>query len=94
MVTSFSVPDGYLIGMGRNPGEEWNATHIYKEEGKGEDYQLTPMCIYGWNRSDGDRFSIWRGNMSNRGLCGHCVRRIQKGLSPVADGSGHKTKWL
>lgn len=84
------IPAGYIPGMGRNPGEEWLMTHLYK--GDYNDLE-GPMCLYGWNRSDGDRFSILRNNTSNRGICSICMRRAKLGL-PVFPSTYHKTRWL
>lgn len=84
------IPAGYIPGEGRNPREEWLKTHLYK----GDYNNLEgPMCIYGWNRSDGSRFSIWRGLEGNRGICETCLRRAEAGL-PSVPPTFHKTKWL
>jgi hypothetical protein len=42
-----------------------------------------PMCRYGWNRSDGERFSILRGHGGSKGLCKICQRRERAGLPGV-----------
>lgn len=34
-----------------------------------------PMCVRGWNRDDGEGYSIWRGN-APYGVCKVCTRRI------------------
>lgn len=58
------------------------------------DVEYTPMCGYGWNRSGGKYFSIFRGNSSNRGTCQKCLTNIANNKPAVADGWKHKTKWL
>lgn len=62
----------------------------------GENYNEldAPMCGYGWNRSNGHRFSILRNYGSVRGRCAICRRRIEAGLQPIVDGWTHPTKWL
>lgn len=80
----------YIEAIGRNPGEELQHSHLYLIEG--EDY--FPMCIYGWNRSDGNRLSIFRGHRGGRGLCSICQKRRAADLPPYRDGAPHKTKWL
>lgn len=47
----------YIEAIGRNPGEEKGHSHLYAIL-NGE---YTPMCRYGWNRSNGAGFSILRG---------------------------------
>lgn len=78
----------YVEAIGRNPGEELQHSHLYLVDG--DDYW--PMCIYGWNRSDGARFSIFRGHQGERGLCAICHKRRAAELPPVKEAS-HKTKW-
>ena len=96
--------DGAIIpGAGRNPGEEYGRYHLYRYVdhicGEGCDAEcqerldLLPMCIYGWNRSNGFAFSILRSNTSSRGECKLCRRNVEQGKSP-AEPSEHKTAWL
>ena len=81
---------GYVEAIGRNPGEENQHSHLYAIM---EDGGYLPMCIYGWNRMDGERFSILRGLAGKRGLCGICQKRRDFKLPPLREGL-HKTKWL
>jgi hypothetical protein len=82
----------YVEAIGRNPGEEKQHSHLYGVNSKME---YLPMCIYGWNRSDGDAFSIFRGHTGGRGLCKICEKRARAGLPPVeSKDAHHKTKWL
>lgn len=83
-------PEGYIVGMGRNPGEEKLVSHLYK--GNYWNPGL-PMCLRGWNRSDGYRYSIFRGNVSDAGICKVCLRRAHKGLDGV-ESRQRKTKWV
>lgn len=55
---------------------------------------LLPMCGYGWNRSDGERFSILRGSPGTEGDCKRCRANVRAGRPPVRGGWPHKTKWL
>jgi hypothetical protein len=59
-----------------------------------DDGELWPMCGYGWNRSDGERFSILRGTPGTQGDCKLCAKNVAAGKPPVMDGFPHKTKWL
>lgn len=61
-------------------------------ESCGPDY--APMCGYGWNRSDGESFSILRGHRSARGTCQLCKANVEANKPAVTDGWAHKTKWL
>lgn len=80
---------GYRSGQCRN--NDYALTHTYAEMSDGN---LWPMCGYGWNRSDGNRFSIFRGSIGTEGDCRLCRKRMLKGLPPVTDGWPHKTKWI
>lgn len=84
------IPSGYISGIGRNTGDEKLKTHLY--DGDMNDPGL-PMCIYGWNRSNGSGYSIYRNNFGESGICSICLRRAQLGLKGVQP-SEHKTKWL
>ena len=81
----------YIEAIGRNPGEEHQHSHLYVVD---DEYDHIPMCIYGWNRSDGERFSIFRGWSGSKGLCKICQRRAKAGLPPITGNAKHKTKWL
>ena len=80
---------GYRSGSDRN--EEHALDHTYADM---EDGSLLPMCGYGWNRSNGDRFSIFRGSPGTQGDCKICARRVRLGQHPIYNGFPHKTKWL
>ncbi len=82
------IPNGYLTGHDRN--EDNVVTHIYK--GNFSDPGL-PMCVRGWNRSSGEGYSIFRGNVGNVGLCKVCVRRTLAGKDGVQS-RRRKTKWI
>ena len=81
----------YREGMGRNPGEEYLESHTYAELPDGS---LAPMCGYGWNRSDGEAFSILRMPWGSQGTCLLCQKNLKAGKPPMTDGWPHKTKWL
>jgi len=82
------IPEGYITGHDRNEPDV--VTHIYK--GNFSDPGL-PMCVRGWNRSDGEGYSILRGNVGNVGLCKICVRRTLSGKDGVSSRK-RKTKWI
>lgn len=85
-------PEGwvYVDGADRN-NPDAARSHTYT----GPSYHelVGPLCIYGWNRSNGESLSILRGNGSGRGHCATCKKREAEGRGPVAP-SRHKTKWL
>lgn len=84
---------GYRAGECRNAGgyNMTRKTHTYAMMADGE---LWPMCGYGWNRSDGDRFSILRHAPGTEGNCAVCRKNVALNKPPVFDGFPHKTKWL
>lgn len=79
----------YIEAIGRNTGEEKQHSHLYEVTKDG----YLPMCMYGWNRSDGFGFSIFRGWAGKRGTCKTCQRRADQNLSGI-EPIKHKTKWL
>ena len=81
----------YIEAIGRNPGEQYQHSHLYAIDENGKYW---PMCIYGWNRSDGERFSIFRGHGGSKGLCKICEYRASIKAPPLKNGAKHKTKWL
>lgn len=71
------VPEGYSLGRDfPHP----KIAHLYEgtfaEPGD-------PMCARGWNRDNGQTYSIWRNNIGERGICQICLRRAKKGLKGV-----------
>lgn len=79
----------YRSGQCRNNDKALQHTYAEMEDG-----ELWPMCGYGWNRSDGHRFSIFRGSPGTQGDCLLCRKNVAAGKPPVAEGFDHKTKWL
>ncbi|TMJ04315.1 MAG: hypothetical protein E6G97_07370 [Alphaproteobacteria bacterium] len=86
--TSATVVD-YRAGQDRNEARALSHTYAMMSDG-----ELWPMCGYGWNRSGGERFSIFRSAPGTRGDCKLCARNVAAGKPPVTDGFAHKTKWL
>lgn len=83
----------YVEGMDRNEQDKV-VSHIYAyQDGKSSDDIEGPLCARGWNRSNGNAFSIFRGNPSAKGTCAICKRRQTAGAAPVPV-SPHKTKWI
>lgn len=80
---------GYRSGQDRNASNALSHTYAMMDDG-----ELWPMCGYGWNRSGGDRFSIFRGSPGTKGDCRLCAKNIRDGRAPVKDGFPHKTKRL
>ena len=77
-VEDFGIPDGYITGLGRDYPHPKRA-HLYK--GDFADPGL-PMCQWGWNRKEYG-YSIWRGNVGDKGICKTCLRRAKAGLDGV-----------
>ena len=80
---------GYRSGQCRN--DEDALSHTYAMTAAGG---LWPMCDLGWNRSDGERFSIFRGTPGSEGDCETCAQRVREGLRPILRAKPHKTRWL
>jgi hypothetical protein len=78
----------YRSGQCRN--DRYAKTHTYAETADG----LYPMCGYGWNRSDGTGFSIFRKTPGTQGECKLCQKNLAAGKAPVTDAFPHKTRWL
>ena len=74
------IPEGYIPGMDRSDRGNYKVTHLYK--GTFSDPGL-PMCINGWNRCKHTDYSIWRNNISDKGICKVCLSRAQQGLDGV-----------
>lgn len=66
-------------------------SHTYAEDHKGN---LLPMCGYGWNRTDGYGFSIFRGTYGSEGDCKICRRNLREGKPPKKQGIERKTRWI
>ena len=79
----------FIEGLDRNE-QHAIRSHLYEVM---EPYALVPMCEFGWNRSDGTSFSIFRGNVSKRGTCRVCIRRRDSDLPSVSEPKGHP-KWI
>ena len=80
----------FTEGLCRNE-QDAVRSHIYE---RFPDGSYAPMCGYGWNRSNGTSFSIFRGHTSARGTCQLCQRNLKAGKPAVRDGWPHKTKWI
>jgi hypothetical protein len=79
----------YIVGQDRN--EDAVVAHLY--QGTYFDTGL-PMCVRGWNRSDGEGYSIFRGDINAvNGVCKICKRRATEG-KPGVPSRKRKTKWL
>ena len=79
----------YRSGQCRN--NDRALTHTYAEMANGD---LWPMCNYGWNRSDGHRFSILRGPPGSEGDCAICSKNVAAEKPPVKEAFTHPTRWL
>jgi hypothetical protein len=68
---------GYIIGLDRSPNAAIRfVSHIYR--GTFSD-PGDPMCPRGWNRDEGNGYSIWRNNLG-RDICRSCLRAVAKEL--------------
>jgi len=78
----------YITGVFRGDNGENMVTHLYT--GTFSDVGF-PMCSLGWQRKYFDKegnlidweFSIFRNNISHKGICKICQRRAEKGLPPI-----------
>ena len=82
---------GYRSGQDRNNDDALSHTYAMMDDPWTD---LLPMCGYGWNRSNGTGFSIFRGSPGTEGECLICRRNVAAGKPPVAEPWPHKTKWL
>lgn len=87
-MTTATVVD-YRSGQCRNDPNALSHTYAMMSDG-----ELWPMCGYGWNRSGGTRFSIFRGSPGSEGDCRLCRKNVLAGKPPVIDGFPHRTRWL
>lgn len=68
-----------ITGMDRCTRGDRLVTHLY--DGTFTNPGL-PMCKRGWNRG-ADGYSIFRNNISRRGVCKVCERRAREGRKGV-----------
>ena len=81
-VYTSDIPKGFILGLSRRrvwrdrTGEvTYTVSHLYK----GSFAKIgRPMCANGYEAA-GD-ISIWRGNMSPKGVCTVCLRRARARL--------------
>lgn len=77
----------YITGLDRN--DQHLVSHLYY--GKFSD-PGDPMCVRGWNRCDGQDYSIFRNCGQDR-ICKVCLRRAAQKRDPVPSRE-RKTRWL
>jgi hypothetical protein len=77
----------YVTGQDRN--EPTVVAHLYRGA---FDNVGDPMCARGWNRLDGQGYSIFR-NLHDVRICKTCTRRAKAKLPP-APRLHRKTKWI
>lgn len=68
----------WISGMCRQGRGHLKKTHLF--DGTFSDPGL-PMCRWAWNKYG--EYSIWRNNVSDKGICEICFRRAKKGLKGV-----------
>lgn len=78
----------YVIGLDRN--DQHLVAHLYV--GPCED-PGDPMCVRGWNRSDGNGYSIFRNCTGDAGICTVCLRRALQQREPMPSRK-RKTRWI
>lgn len=76
----------YITGLDRN--DQHLVAHLYMGT---FDKTGDPMCARGWNRSDGEGYSIFR-NCGDR-ICKICMRRAEEKRDPIASVK-RKTRWI
>ena len=77
----YTNPEGreYITGMDRRGNGQNKKTHLF--DGDFSDPGLA-MCQWAYDEDGG--YSIWRGNISNKGICSICKRRADEGLDGVS----------
>lgn len=79
-----ATPKGFVIGLGRDYPYP-KIAHLYKGDFASPGL---PMCRYGWNRDNGQSYSIWRNNPGTADICKTCLKRAKQGLSGVEPKGG------
>lgn len=69
--------DKYRPGLGRDYPYP-KIAHLYEIGENCLDFGR-PMCRHGWNRDNGQAYSIWRGQVGEKGICKICLRRASRG---------------
>ena len=70
---------GYITGLGRDYPHPKKA-HLYR--GTFSD-PIEPLCKKGWNRDNGESFSIWRNNVGKDGICLNCIKKARKEITMI-----------
>lgn len=78
----------YVTGVFRGDDGDKMVTHLYLGDFSNPGF---PMCSRGWQRkfydSEGKlkdyEYSIFRNNVSERGICKICLRRAESQLKPI-----------
>lgn len=78
----------YVTGLDRN--DQHLVAHLYRGTFNNCG---SPMCARGWNRSDGESYSIFRNNVGDAGICKICLRRAEQKKDPI-ETAHRKTRWL
>jgi len=68
---------GYVPGLGRDFPHP-PKSHLYRGTA-GE--MGEPMCHNGWNRDNGNSYSIWRNNIGECGICINCIKNAKKEMA-------------
>lgn len=68
---------GYITGLGRDYPHP-KRSHLYRGplRNPGE-----PLCRFGWNRDNGESYSIWRNNVGELGNCCLCIKKARKEIA-------------
>jgi hypothetical protein len=77
--SALGIPPGYILGLSREHPLA-RIAHIYKGTFNDPGF---PMCARGWNRDNGQSYSIWRGHEGTQGVCRICWRRAKAGKNGV-----------
>ena len=78
----------YVTGLDRN--DQQLVAHLYRGTFANP---KNPMCVRGWNRSDGEGYSIFRNTVGEDRICKTCMRRALERREPVAS-RPRKTRWI
>ena len=87
---ALKIPKGYILGLGRDVPPP-RLAHLYQGTFSSPG---NPMCAWGWNRSNGHSYSIFRGHEGVGGVCKICWRRAKAGKNGVRDNRERRTKYL
>ena len=63
----------FITAVDRLKADKAVVSHLYDQNN-----EMIPLCRYGWNRDDGEGYSILRGWKGKKGICKLCMKKYNK----------------